>query len=1433
MNTDSAKIYRAGLDVGSTTAKTVVADDKGNIVYSTYRRHNADIKGTVKEIFSEIRERLGNIRIAMTLSGSAAMGLAERCSLAFIQEVVALNNFAKNISNDLHTIIDIGGEDAKIIFLEQDALPDMRMNGNCAGGTGAFIDQMSVILGMSIQDMDAAAQRSTHLYPIASRCGVFSKTDVQNLVAKNVPKEDICASIFHAIAVQVVSALSRGKDIKQKILLAGGPLTFITSLRNAFFEYLSISQDSLVKVEDNNLLVAMGCLYNKNAEFFTLNEIEEKITNEDNSKIITNDKNLKQLFSSVKEYGEWKKDKETLGNNDKPIKDYNGKAYLGIDSGSTTTKIVLMDDEEHILFKYYAKNNGNPINAVILGLKQLKETLQQENATPVICGGCSTGYGEDLIKAAFSFNFSIVETIAHYKAAKKILPAVDFILDIGGQDMKAMYIEDGVLNRIELNEACSSGCGTFIDTFATGLGYKIEDFAYKALFAENPCDLGTRCTVFMNSKVKQFLREGRTVADISSGLSYSVVRNCLYKVLKLEGKSLGEQIVVQGGTMRNDSVVRALEILLERKVYRSTSTELMGAYGCALHAKSFQQNKELVPLNLDALIQADNYTTKNTICKGCENNCMVTTYKFTNNNIFHSGNRCEKVFNSSVQASVKGDNIYHYKYKRLFGSTKEFEKEKYNTKFKDESLEFKDDEFRLKVGIPRALNMFEDYPFWKAMFETCGIEVVLSDISQYSTYEKSLNQVMSENICFPAKLTHSHIDNLIAKGIEHIFFPYIVYEKQSEGHENNTYNCPIVSSYNVIIKHLKDKYKYVVIDNPVFSFKDEKLLKKSCKQYFQETFDIPTALFEKALQTALEARKQFEEDMYNKNLEFYNKAKANNQLIILLAGRPYHTDDLIQHSIANIASHLGATVINEDIARNENYLEGLNSFIVSQWSYINRIENAAFFVANQDNQVHYAQMTSFGCGPDAFLLDDVQDILHRYGKSATFLKIDDIQNAGSLKLRIRSLIESIKLSGNPAPKEKTAFIDTKDFSVEEKHRTILAPFFTDYISPFLPELFKINGYNLEVLPKSDEISAEEGLKYANNEVCYPATLIVGDVIKALKSGKYDLNKVAFGITQTGGQCRATNYYAIIRKALVDAGFKDVPVMSVSFGGNTAKKQDGFKLNWKKTLPLTLSAILFGDSLSRLYCSTIVRCKKEDKTAVKNLHDDYIRKVKLLILKEDSKSIDNLLKIAVEDFNSYLPKDEIKRHKVGIVGEIYLKYHSFANHDVSNWLIEQGIEVIPPSLMTFFVQTFVNRKVNKQYNIEKQSVPQFVMDFFYRLVKKRIDNCNKVMAKFRYYHPLDNVFELSSKVKGILPLYTQFGEGWLLPAEIVNMVQSGINTVVSLQPFGCIANHIISKGVENKIKEMYPKLNYLALDFDNSVTDVNIKNRLLLMLESIE
>jgi len=1410
---ESVKI---GLDIGSVAAKAVVIDQEGKVLFCTYRRHNAAIAQTALQIIEDITTSIGSAEAKIALSGSAAMGLAERCGFAFIQEVLALSNYANNINDKLHTIIDIGGEDAKIIFLDKGHLPDMRMNGNCAGGTGAFIDQMALILGLSIEEMDQKAQEHKQLYPIASRCGVFSKTDVQNLVAKNIPTSDICASIFHAIAVQVVSSLSRGKDINPLLMFAGGPLTFIQSLRDAFIDYLSISERDLLNVSDANILVAKGCIFEaeKQSESFTLEEIKQKIIASQQITLSSQKSSLPPLFESKEEYERWKKEKQSSSNL-KSIKDYCGDAFLGIDSGSTTTKITLCDTQDNIIFSYYAKNMGNPIEAVLKGLKELQATCEKQNANPVIECGASTGYGQDLIKAAFGLQSSLVETIAHYRAAKKILPSVDFILDIGGQDMKAMYIEDGVLNRIELNEACSSGCGSFIETFAGSLGYSVQDFATKALFAPSPCDLGTRCTVFMNSKVKQYLREGLDVANISAGLSYSVVKNCLFKVLKVKDSSLGKHIVVQGGTMKNDSVVRAFEKMLSDKVFRSQSPELMGAYGCSLFAKEIfdkQENKaSKQSLILTQLLKVNEYTSKQSFCKGCENQCLISTYRFANGNTFHSGNKCEKIFSSNDKVKPS-NNIYDYKYKRLFAQREVVAP-------------------NLTIGIPRVLNMFEDFPFWTRLFETCNIKVILSDTSSYVSYEKSLNQITSENICFPAKLTHSHIDNLIQRGITHIFFPYTVYEQKQNETDNNSYNCPIVSSYNVVIKHLKDKPQYnnVRIDNPIFSFKNLDLLKHNCKKYLL-SLGVENYTIDKAFKEALKAKADYEKDIKDKNIEYLHLAQQKHTPIILLAGRPYHTDPLIQHNLSEIIASMGVTVINEDIVRGEDASLMQESYTLSQWAFINRITLAALFVAEQNKDVNFVQMTSFGCGPDAFLLDDVQNILKRYGKSATQIKIDDISNVGSMKLRIKSLIESLKLQSR-IRNIRLPFIDTKPFGKQEKKRKILAPFFTDYLSPLLPELFTINGYDLEVLPKSDEQSIEYGLKYCNNEVCYPATLIVGDVIKALESGKYNPEKIAIGITQTGGQCRASNYYAVIRKALVDSGFKDIPVISVNFSSGTSKMQDGFSINWIKTLPIALGAILFGDALSRLYYSSIVRSPNPKE--VQQLQNKYLSLAKAVVLTRNPKELKFLLTKAVGEFNSILPSARIECQKVGIVGEIFLKYHSFANKDVVDWLIGRGIEVVPPTLITFFLQTFVNNRANKKESIEKSKIPDFIMNFAYSLCAKQVASYNKILSDFKYFNPIDDIFELSKDAKDILPITCEFGEGWLLPAEIVNFVKNKVNTVVSLQPFGCIANHIISKGVENKIKALFPDLNYLALDFDAGVSEVNVKNRLLLLLSSIK
>ena len=1410
-------MYKIGIDIGSTTAKAVLTDNNNTIVYSNYLRHNADVQKTLLEILKQIQEKIGaDIEIEIIVTGSAGMGIAERVGVFFIQEVMAASNFVSNYTSNIKSMIDIGGEDSKIIFFEDNSsLPVMRMNGNCAGGTGAFIDQMALILGVSVDELDQLAQKSKHIYPIASRCGVFSKTDVQNLVAKGVSKEDIVASIFNAIALQVVSSLSKGMRIEAKILFCGGPLTYIKSLREAFARVLELNAEDFVILPNSNLIPAMGCVFTtgERGSRIRIDDLISKLSNTNNKIPSSKSKRLEPIFKSEEELSKWRKDK-IKNEKVKSLKDYSGSCFLGVDSGSTTTKLVLTDEQGYILFTDYSRNDGNPLKAVSQALERMNESCKENNANIKILAACSTGYGEDLIKAAFSMEYSVVETIAHYKAAKVLCPNVDFILDIGGQDMKALFVEQGVLNKIELNEACSSGCGSFIENFANTLSFKVSDFAEIACLAKNPCDLGTRCTVFMNSKVKQSLREGANVADISAGLSYSVVKNCLYKVLKLNSLSIGKNIVVQGGTMRNDSIVKALENIIGNKVYRSQTPELMGAYGCAIHAAESLEKAKSKTTFTETI---SDFSTQELNCKGCENCCLVTKYKFANGKTYHSGNKCEKFFTSKAE-SEKGENIYTYKLERVFSNPQP-------------------KQVNYRLGVPRVLNMFEDFPFWQALFSPFGIELVLSDLSTYVNYEKGLKDVMSENICFPAKLVHSHVDNLEAKGLERIFFPYVLFEKMESEDSVNSYNCPIVSSYNVLIKNhkLANKDSKIKIDNPVFTFKDEKLLFANCEDYIKtlckeiKELEYSKAIMKEAFAQALQAKEDYERDIKTKAIEIYEKAKQEQRPVILLAARPYHSDSLIQHKLSEVISSLGASVISDDIVRAEKGIDMQDTYMLSQWSYMNRIVRASKWVAQKGSEVNYVQITSFGCGPDAFLLDEVSNLLCRYGKSCTIIKVDDINNVGSMRLRIRSLLESLKQK-QYSSQTNLPFVDTKIFEHSDKQRTILAPFFTPYASPLLSEVFALSGYKLETLPLSDQESAELGLQYSNNEVCYPATLIIGDFIKALQSGKYDLDKIALGITQTGGQCRASNYYPIIRKALVDAGYSNVPVVSVSMSSAIRALQPGFSLDYKRIVPIAFDAMLFGDSISKLYNSTIVRTRQQEQT--RKLKDEYLQKAKQIVLKRERKAMQQLLKTAVADFTKLLPKEHIDCPKVGIVGEIFLKFHPYANQNIENWLIKNGIEVIPPSLTPFMTQYFVNRDAKLGYKVETSSIPKPLMKFVYRIVKKEINKYNEIMSQFEYFTPFDEIYELSNHISDILPLIAQFGEGWALPAEIVSLHKHGADGVISLQPFGCIANHIISKGVENRLKAVCPDLALLSLDFDSSVSEVNVENRLMMLKESI-
>lgn len=1392
-----------GLDIGSTTAKMVAIDSEGNECFSRYSRHNAQMREVVLKFLSELYEQTGDTEVSMRVTGSVGMGFSEQYSLPFIQEVVAASKAVQKKYGATKTMIDIGGEDAKIVFYKNGTADDLRMNGNCAGGTGAFIDQMAIILGVTADELNKLALRATQIYPIASRCGVFCKTDIQNLIAKNVSRENIAASIFHAVAVQTISTLAHGYDITAPILFCGGPLTFIPALREAFKEHLMLREEDILLPQNGELITALGtamvAIDNEQPE--PLCNLIERIR-QDHVKEGNTSSTLQQLFESDESYTAWSKRIADNRIARAELTEGEQEAYIGIDSGSTTTKIVVTNEKSELLYTFYKNNGGKPIEAVREGLTNLQEECKKRGTTLSFAGSCSTGYGEDLIKAAFNLHSGIIETIAHYIAAHKVDNKVSFILDIGGQDMKAIFVTDGIIDRIEINEACSSGCGSFIETFAKSLGYTASEFAQAACAAAHPADLGTRCTVFMNSKVKQVLREGASVNDISAGLAYSVVKNCLYKVLKLKDSGiLGKHIVVQGGTMRNDAIVRALEILTDAEVSRCDTPELMGAYGCALYASEHCGNR----ITLNEMLSMATYTTRSLNCKGCENRCEIQQYTFSNGRRYYSGNRCEKYFNNAGEARKAGKNLYEIKNELLFSREKEIKSP------------------RLSIGIPRILNMFEEYPFWHTLFTECGIAVKLSAPSNYTKYEQSARMVMSDNICFPAKLAHSHISNLLESNVDRIFMPFVIYGQRGRN-EQNSYNCPIVTGYSTVVKSVQ----HPAIDSPVISFKDEKLLYRQCVTYLK-SLGVPRELMAVAFAKAKEAQRDYMHDIANKNMEALREIRERGEFSILLAGRPYHADPLIQHKVSNMLAEMGINVLTEDIIREaESNID--DTHFLAQWSYPNRIMRAAKWCTEQDRQVQFVQMTSFGCGPDAFIVDEVRDLLLRNNRAYTLLKLDDINNVGSMKLRVRSLVESIKRASQESDKlPASKFITTPIFDSPHLERKILIPFFTTYISPLIPAVMRVAGYNVESLPMSDEASSEWGLKFANNEVCYPATLIIGDIVKAFKEGRYNPSEVVVGITQTGGQCRASNYLPMLKKALIDAGYTDTPVISLTFGDNLGNKQPALKINWLKMLPIALRAVLYSDCINKFYHASAVR-EKEPGQAIK-LREHYLQIGATLIENDRSKELSAYIELAANEFNAICTDEELP--KVGIVGEIYLKFNTFAHRNITDWLIEQRIEVVPPVLIDFFTQTFVNRKAKVKAHIEKRDIGDYLMKGLYRLVQGEINKVNRIASSFRYFAPFGDIFHHARLAERIITLNAQFGEGWLLPAEIMGYAEKGINSVISLQPFGCIANHIVSKGIEKSVKNCYPEINLLSLDFDSGVSDVNIKNRLLLFIDKLK
>lgn len=1397
-----------GLDVGSTTVKLVVLDENFNTLYSVYRRHKSDVKQTVTQVIREAYPRFKNDCATINVTGSGGMFVEKYLGINFVQEVVAETRAIKEFIPNTDVVIELGGEDSKITYLKGSV--EQRMNSICAGGTGAFIDQMASLLNTDASGLNELAKGYNKIYPIASRCGVFAKTDVQALMNEGASRNDIAISVFQSVVNQTISNLACGRPIRGNVTFLGGPLHFLSTLRDRFVETLGEDENTFYTPDDGQIYVAKGAaiLSSETEKSIPYLKLIQELDKDNKVELFEQD-TMEPLFTSKEEYEKFVEEHKTTGAKYRDIETYEGEIYVGIDAGSTTSKIIMISEDNEILFTDYRMNLGRPLEVVI---DMLKEAYKKINDKARIVSSGICGYGEEFIKKALKIDNGEVETIAHYEAAKYFDPNVDFILDIGGQDMKAMHIRDGIIDSIQLNESCSSGCGSFLSTFSASIGMNVADFQKEALFAKNPADLGSRCTVFMNSKVKQAQKEGSEVSDIAAGLCYSVIKNALQKVIKVrDPQKLGTNLVVQGGTFYGDAILRAFEKISGRKTTRPEIAGLMGAMGMALIAKKNSTGVSTLASYED--IEDFRYKQINARCGKCTNNCALTVNIFPDGERYITGNRCERGQGIAKENTLSDFNMYKFKNHLLF-----------------DRVSLGEDNLFGSVGIPRALNMYENYPFWHTFFTKLGFNVILSDESKREIYEKGIESISSETACYPAKLVHGHIENLIDKNVDMIFYPAVFFEQKQFDKAQNHMNCPVVSGYPNVIENNVESLKNVKYMAPHLSFSDKKTISKRLEEVFTGyTYNgnvLKKSAIKNAVNFAWDELEEYHRQVKNKGKEIIDYINKNDMKAIVLAGRPYHIDPEVNHGIPELIEGMKLPVLSEDaISYNLDDLDH-DTRVLDQWTYHARLYRAAKFVAQSDN-LELVQLNSFGCGLDAVTTDQVQEILEANGKIYTVLKIDEVSNLGAVKIRIRSLIQAL----NEKQKEgktveahpEIAEYEHVEFTPYMKEGyTILAPQMAREHFQILEEAFKSDGFNIEFLDKVDRDTIDQGLKYVNNDSCYPSITVVGQFMQAIHSGKYDTDRLALLMSQTGGACRASNYVGYIRKALKDAGYPNIPVIALSAQG--IESNSGFQLSLP-FLKKAMISIMLGDLINRVTNAT--RPYEYIKGSTNLLKDKWMDKCKREIKDITFKRYKELVNEIVEDFDNLEVKD-IKLPKAGIVGEILVKYLPEANNHLQRVLEDEGAEVVLPDLTDFLMYCLRNSKHKAQlYN--KSKFVGFMGEVGVKLIEVYRKPAREALRRSKRFEEPLYIEQIEEYAKEITSLGNQAGEGWLLSGEMIELIHSGASNIVCIQPFGCLPNHITGKGVMKKIRELYPNANLVAIDYDSGASEVNQINRIKLMM----
>ena len=1594
------KPLRVGLDIGSTTVKAVVLDQSdslGDTLFSDYRRHHANVRATVAGLLVDIHKKLvdlgrGDEPIRLSITGSGGLALADNLHVPFIQEVIAGTEAIDKEYPQADVIIELGGEDAKITYLKP--TPEQRMNGSCAGGTGAFIDQMSTLLDTDAAGLNEMAKSYENLYPIASRCGVFAKTDLQPLINDGAAKPDLAASIFTAVATQTIAGLASGRPIHGTVIFLGGPLFFMSELRAAFQRALEGKVDEFIVPTDAHLYVAYGSALQADIDSDDQGNYFEAHTCDDILKRLDELKNLPSNTPTMPPLFPTEADREDF--NKRHHKEHihigtlegaHGPHFLGIDAGSTTIKATLVNDDREIVWSSYANNEGSPLTAAINIVKKIQSELP-EGAW--IARSCATGYGEGLITTGLHLDEGVVETMAHYRGAEMVSPGVTAVIDIGGQDMKYLAITDGVIDSIAVNEACSSGCGSFLQTFAMSMGLTIQEFTQKALASTHPVDLGSRCTVFMNSSVKQAQKEGASIEDIAAGLCYSVVRNALYKVIKLrDSGELGDTVVVQGGTFLNDAVLRAFELLTEREVTRPNIAGLMGAFGAALTARMHYEDiadddnahvgadgrsvdaaaaeesaagdepnaaahaggivVDGVRHTVSSILTGEalnemSMTTERDVCKLCQNHCKLTITTFSDGSRFVTGNRCERGGDAKKKRSDR-PNLYDYKYKRCFAYRRLTDK----------------NATRGEIGIPRALNMYENYPFWFTLLTSLGFKVMISGRSSHELFETGIESIASENICYPAKLVHGHIKWLLNKGMKTIFYPCVSYEDNLVPNTDNHYNCPVVANYPLVVganmPELRDPdVRYM---HPYFNLANHELMVDRIVEEFAWA-SVSREEAETAVKAAYAEDKVFKHDVQQEGLKALAYMKEHDCRGIVLAGRPYHIDPEINHGIPETICALGMVVLSEDSicelqpgekldltdflseGEEDPRKKNANGFrhvddrkvtvnrmplrVTNQWAYHSRLYAAAHFVASYPG-LELVQLNSFGCGLDAITTDQVAEILADKADVYTLLKIDEVSNLGAAKIRLRSLKAAVEereankareaaaakavqgpkstgfrktgstaptpgrqilldstMAANPkltkamraaskraAERDLQAAVASKNGTSDgttgvtnaknakksghnnatmsryahrekfvkdmKKDYTIVAPQMSPIHFSLVESVIRSGGYKFDILKHASREDVETGLKYVNNDACYPAIMVIGQLIDAILEGKYDPDKVCLAITQTGGMCRATNYFGLIRKALIDAGYPQIPVIAISTQG--LEDNPGFKVT-PALLHRTVKALILGDLLMK--CLYRVRPYEVEKGAANRLYEQWdviVREAlehhgfsktaaKTPWLKRRYLPYPVLAREIVKSFDALPLKDVPRKVRVGVVGEILVKYQPDANNHVVDVIESQDCEAVVPGIMEFMTTRPYITDWNEKYlgtggNKTLYALMRWSLDRYNAPIKAAIATSH---GKFKQDDPMPELVEKAAEVTSI---GVQAGEGWLLTAEILELIEQGCPNVICAQPFACLPNHVTGRGMFGKIRRLHPEANIVSIDYDPGASEANQLNRIKLMI----